>query len=478
MKWLVYTRGTIHPHRLSLAFPSFREAGKKLIGIPIYDVLYINKGSKLWWAWDEDQINRVGDHILEIIKTRKNADNHFKKFTDWSKRAINASEKIRKLDLTKLSSRKLIDLYDFLYKEGLEAHASMNPIIDAIDVVFESFLEKKIRQELPIDINQKEFIRIYKSLVVPVYQTYISQQEIEIIKTALKKKIIDKDIDRLYNRFWWTKLGWENVAPHTREYFSDQVKKYLRQKNLSHKLKGLEEKLKSTKEIRQKVIRKYNLSNRVKYWLGIMDRYTYFHDVRKEMQVKTMYAAYLIMSEAARRLGLDKNDLEWLLYDEVKDLLQGKKFNKEEIKRRRQAVCIIISKDGIKIWSGAAALKKYKKELPAEVGGLKELKGTGVTKGKVKARVKICSGAIEAFEKVKKGDILVCGMTLPDYVPVMKRASAIITDEGGITCHAAVVSRELKIPCVVGTKIATQVFKDGDLVEVDAEQGIVKKLNN
>jgi pyruvate,water dikinase len=56
----------------------------------------------------------------------------------------------------------------------------------------------------------------------------------------------------------------------------------------------------------------------------------------------------------------------------------------------------------------------------------------------------------------------------------MKRASAFITDEGGITCHAAIVARELKKPCIIGTKIATQVLKDGDEVEVDAERGIVR----
>ena len=58
----------------------------------------------------------------------------------------------------------------------------------------------------------------------------------------------------------------------------------------------------------------------------------------------------------------------------------------------------------------------------------------------------------------------------------MKKSSVIITDAGGLTSHAAIVSRELGIPCIVGTKIATQVLKDGDLVEVDAEKGIVKIL--
>jgi len=74
---------------------------------------------------------------------------------------------------------------------------------------------------------------------------------------------------------------------------------------------------------------------------------------------------------------------------------------------------------------------------------------------------------------MKKGDILVAAMTSPDYILAMKKASAIITDEGGMTCHAAIVSRELGIPCIVNTKIATRVLKDGDLVEVDTKKGVI-----
>ena len=65
-------------------------------------------------------------------------------------------------------------------------------------------------------------------------------------------------------------------------------------------------------------------------------------------------------------------------------------------------------------------------------------------------------------------------MTTPDFVPAMRKAAAIITNEGGITCHAAIVSRELGKPCITGTKIASKVLKDGDMVEVDAEKGIVR----
>ena len=78
---------------------------------------------------------------------------------------------------------------------------------------------------------------------------------------------------------------------------------------------------------------------------------------------------------------------------------------------------------------------------------------------------------------MKKGDIFVSHMTNPDLVSGMKIAGAIVTETGGITCHAAIVSLELGKPCVIGTKIATRIFKEGDIIEVDAEQGIVKKIS-
>ena len=77
---------------------------------------------------------------------------------------------------------------------------------------------------------------------------------------------------------------------------------------------------------------------------------------------------------------------------------------------------------------------------------------------------------------MKKGDIIVAAETMPSYITVMRRASAFVTNQGGITCHAAIIARELKKPCIIGTKIATKVLKDGDYVEVDANKVIVRKL--
>lgn len=94
--------------------------------------------------------------------------------------------------------------------------------------------------------------------------------------------------------------------------------------------------------------------------------------------------------------------------------------------------------------------------------------------GNVKGIARIVMGETH-FGKFNAGEILIAPMTRPEYLPLMKKAAAIVTDEGGITCHAAIVSRELNVPCVIGTKVCTKVFRDGDIVEVDAENGIVRK---
>jgi len=100
------------------------------------------------------------------------------------------------------------------------------------------------------------------------------------------------------------------------------------------------------------------------------------------------------------------------------------------------------------------------------------LKGAGASFGQASGPVKIIPQASD-IDKVKEGDVLVTEMTAPDFVPAMKKAAAIITDTGGRTCHAAIVSRELGIPCVVGTGEATKKLKDNQIVTVDGGKGLV-----
>lgn len=103
------------------------------------------------------------------------------------------------------------------------------------------------------------------------------------------------------------------------------------------------------------------------------------------------------------------------------------------------------------------------------------IKGRTACQGKIQGIAKIVFELPE-LSKIEKNDILISPMTIPEMVPVFGKIAGIVTDEGGMTCHAAIVSREHKIPCVVGTTIATKMIQDGDLIEVDATAGEVRIL--
>ncbi len=123
-------------------------------------------------------------------------------------------------------------------------------------------------------------------------------------------------------------------------------------------------------------------------------------------------------------------------------------------------------------WKGFLKKNDYFYEEERVTGNLT---GNAAFLGKVRGKAKLIFSPKD-MPKVDIGDILVAPMTQPIFSPILTKVAAIITDEGGITCHAAIISRELKIPCITGTKFATKVLKDGDLIEVDANKGIVRKL--
>lgn len=106
------------------------------------------------------------------------------------------------------------------------------------------------------------------------------------------------------------------------------------------------------------------------------------------------------------------------------------------------------------------------------IGGEPLVRGLGAAPGAASGRVRVLASLADAGQ-LGDGDILVTHMTAPDWVPLMRRAAAIVTDSGGMTCHAAIVSRELGLPCIVGTGDATSKLRDGELVTVDATQGAV-----
>mgnify|MGYP001570169438 FL=1 len=177
-----------------------------------------------------------------------------------------------------------------------------------------------------------------------------------------------------------------------------------------------------------------------------------------------------------KKIGED-NGLSWqevinLTHHELIKLRDSKVLPKN-FKERKNGFGLISKNGNVYVITGND-LKKSLEECEEKISSdITEIKGTVSYPGKVRGVVKIIEES-KNISKLKKGDILVANETTPDYIIGMRRAGAIITNQGGVTSHAAINSREMKIPCIIGTKIATKVLKDGDLVEVDAYKGIVK----
>ncbi len=134
------------------------------------------------------------------------------------------------------------------------------------------------------------------------------------------------------------------------------------------------------------------------------------------------------------------------------------------------------TKRSVRILSGTKARKWIEKQVHEAVATTvtgSEFRGTSACTGRAKGIVRVINTP-DDMGKMRAGDILVSVATTPSIVSAMRKAAAILTDEGGLTCHAAIVSRELGIPCVVGLGTITSTLKDGDLVEVDAKKGVVK----
>lgn len=173
------------------------------------------------------------------------------------------------------------------------------------------------------------------------------------------------------------------------------------------------------------------------------------------------------------------NLIQYLLIDEFLTL-RNDKLSKADLSRvlARQKGYLIYQQQVIENYNLDTFLTKSCLSLKREETLLAtSIKGVSAYQGKVIGKVrKIITK--KDISKLLSGEVLVAETTYPDHVPIMKLACAFVTDEGGITCHAAIVARELKKPCIVGTKIATQVLKDGDMVEVDADNGVVKIIKN
>ncbi|MBI4117856.1 MAG: hypothetical protein HY453_02140 [Parcubacteria group bacterium] len=336
-------------------------------------------------------------------------------------------------------------------------------------------------------LAQKEYADILAILesikgdekLLSTYQNF----DTPIILKTIRQKFL-KNYQRIVKhveRYGWLGYGYSGPA-WGEEYFVDILASLSKQKvSLSEYSKAEEEKRSVIMARQKEYFAKLGIDDRHKKLLEIAREFVFLKGARKDAMFHWYSALEFPYRELARRFFLSLKQVRYYYWWEWLDILSKEKKVDANLLNERIAYHIYYcdEKDNFHTVNGDDAKKflgRFQIMTP-DISNINELNGDCASPGKVRAKT-VLVNTKQDMQKMKKGDILVSTATMPELMPAIKLASAIITDMGGITCHAAIVSRELGIPCVIGTKIATKVLKDGTTVEVDASHGRVRIITS
>ncbi len=298
-----------------------------------------------------------------------------------------------------------------------------------------------------------------------------SEKDIEV-QIAKERPDFLLKIDSFVNDYGWIHVRWFKGTPITRTSVINRLQTTIKE-NPEEKLKELGGNEKKIREFANNFSSKYSLIPDQKDTIFLIKEYVYIRTYRTDTLSQAFYLFFPVLVMAAELLDLTLDDALYHSETELRKKLRGEGVN-VDVAARKEVWAILIIGDEYHIYSGKEEVEKLKKDqgVSRSIENVSEVKGMAAFKGVVKGKVKIVLDPND-ISKVEKGDVLVAVMTFPSYITAMEKAAAFVTDEGGILCHASIIAREMKKPCVISTKMGTKIFKDGDLVEVDAERGVV-----
>jgi len=342
-------------------------------------------------------------------------------------RARRGFEYFKKANLRKKSDKELfllLEKYISDFISVVKLYFSTEPhFFYSIEKILRDYLSKKIR-------NKKKLNQYFATLVLPSISTLFNQGKSDwlnvIIRTSRNRLKLSRERDLMENEL-----------------------------DLPSEIKNI------AASVRDLGLMRLNLDPYLRFGLEISTK---------------------LLIEIAKRKQYSPDQVGAMSYREIKDvLLYNKRPLLEKLNQKKEKFAILHKRKRIKVFIGKEADRYFKLVKPSvPVEKLREFKGKIANPGYVKGKARVLrniEGDLSAqVKKMKKGEILVTEMTRPQIILAVRKAIAIVTDEGGINSHASIISRELDKPCVIDTKHATLIIKTGDLVEIDANKGVVKIL--
>ncbi|MGN0807844.1 MAG: PEP/pyruvate-binding domain-containing protein [Candidatus Coproplasma sp.] len=447
----VYRDFTVFNHSIQ-AQASLGELQKKLFGfsVPVSESVLV---------CGREFYSEENDCAANSIWAKLDKGDFFEQFINKIERGIKLTRRrtaeVKKRDYSTLSDRELSAAYKREIDAYLKSYVPMmmrpddylsDCLIRLVGEDRANELNEAVKALLPASYYSRERTCFLQGVMRGDFSKYIEKYEWK--NNPLGKRLLPVDKKELSGRA--SGITDESAKRLVAESFKKRRSDRAVAKEIIAQTKGTEERL-AELILRFTYLRTHTAE--------ISDRYFYY--IRKNL-----------LSQIAKRCRLDDETLLLYRAEEISGLLAGKRLDNAELIKRKSGEAILFFGGQYQTYFGANAYTLLKRLLPApEQNGT--VYGEIACVGEVTGVVKVVRSFSDA-ENMKKGQILVASMTTPDLTVALEKAVGIITDEGGITCHAAIIAREYAVPCLVGTKTATQVLQDGMIVTLDCVNGCFK----
>lgn len=459
--YFIATRTNTPPLPVWLKFPFNEAISRKLYGVKLEWVAFWHEPYGEFYLKSKE-FRKTIEATTKLLLSDK-AKTHLNNVMVLSEKAKEKASFFLNNDLTKLSNEELQEKYDEVIK--VYSFSFIHGFVTWCSKIFQgyviSILKKHLKELKKLDLDEKNAFAIMA--ISDKLTDYIKKEQ--ALDELAKKPVNKKDVEKFLEDYNW--VGYDYGGP---AMTYEEVVEILEER---------EERPKPS-VTKKDILDACSFTDSEKEVFEIISGLMFIKDARNNCDDFVHYSLDFFYTEVGKRFNLTRKEARFLWPKELKEMLQGKEtYDKEYLQKKMEfsAAETTPKKSECNYYVGDEARKFIKKtiQIKEESSDVDELKGSTASPGKASGKVKIIR-VLDDMKKFQKGDVLVTHMTSPRFMAAISKSSAIITDEGGITSHAAIVSRELGIPCIVGTKIATKVFKDGDLVEVDADKGMVRKI--
>ncbi|MBI2097423.1 MAG: hypothetical protein HYT46_00595 [Candidatus Vogelbacteria bacterium] len=340
-------------------------------------------------------------------------------------------------------------------------------------------IEDKIIADLTKLVGASKVSKVFITLTRPIQISSVRKEELSWLK-ILKKfrqsgndlKVVSEMINRHQKSFCLMAAA-DGAVPLTKQDYLDQLIADTRpQPMIDKEIIQIENESAKLNREKGKIITRYQLPGTL---ISLCETLAQISHWRLEMRVRGWVPHYVyiarLLDALGRRLNIPSSDLGLLTVDELWDAVASGEVDPQLLTRRREAFLALIENGKIKYFDGIKARGKFSELVSEEKKNTNTVHGRVAQPGRLTGQVLVYrwgDKVSDCLSRMTDNTVLVAGQTRPQLMPLIKKAVAIVTDEGGITSHAAIVSRELGKPCVIGTGNATQILKDGMMVEVDA----------